>query len=218
MTVKYDCIIPWSGGVESTAVVNWAVDNNKTPLCVHNRMAPAEWESVQIMSKIYNVDVYKFELDTDLPVDPDNRDFYSKKNGFRDPKWAPVIHNWVYSSTHANLRWPCINKIYFGHCGAGAVIKGDMLGDEMHEGAVTIFSVWKDYLKVNGVETEFIAPLDHLTKREQWATLPEKIKREIFTCQQIEANIERSNCKQLSCNKCNELIRAVPNNELHLIK
>lgn len=215
---SYDCIIPWSGGVESTAVVNWAVNNNKTPLCVHNRMMPAEWESVQNMSKIFNVDVFKYQQETDLPVDPKTRNFYSEKFGYRSPKWAPVIHNWVYSCTHANLRWPKIKKIYFGHCGAGAVVKGDKLGDEMHEGAVTIFSVWEQYLKVYGVETEFIAPLDHLTKREQWLTLPENIKREIFTCQEIEANIKRSNCKSYSCNKCHELMRAVPNTELHLIK
>ena len=215
---KYDCIIPWSGGVEPTAVVNWAVKNNKTPLCVHNRMQPAEWESVQIMSNILNVDVFKFQQDTELPVDPDTRDFYSKKFGYRDPKWNPVIHNWVYACTHANLRWPTINKIYFGHCGAGAVKQGDNLGDEMHEGAITIFNVWEQYLKVYGIESKFIAPLDHLTKREQWLSLPENIKREIFTCQEIEANIKRSNCKQKSCSKCHELIRAVPNEELHLIK
>ena len=97
-------------------------------------------------------------------------------------------------------------------------MKGDKLGDEMHDGAVTIVSVWEAYLKVYGIETEFVAPLDDLTKREQWLTLPENIKREIYTCPEIEANIKRSNCKSYSCSKCHELMRAVPNAELHLIK
>jgi formylmethanofuran dehydrogenase subunit E len=215
---EYDCIIPWSGGVESTAVVNWAVNNNKTPLCVHNRMMPAEWESVQNMSKILDVDVFKYQQVSEIPVDSKSRNFYSKKFNLNTPKWTPVIHNWVYSSIHANLRWPKINKIYFGHCGAGAVEKDDNLGDEMHDGAVTIFTVWEQYLKAYGIETEFVPPLDHLTKREQWLSLPKKIKKEIFTCQKVEANIKRSNCKSYSCSKCDELMRAVPNAELHLIK
>ena len=109
---NYDCIIPWSGGVESTAVVNWAVNNKKNPLCVHTRLMPAEWESVQIMSKIFNVDVFKYQQVNNIPVDSETRDFYSKKLNFDDPTWTPIIHEWVYASTHANLRWPEINNIF----------------------------------------------------------------------------------------------------------
>lgn len=215
---EYDCIIPWSGGVESTAVVNWAVNNKMTPLCVHNRMQPAEWESVQIMAEILDVDVFKVQEVNNLPIDESNRDFYHKKFNYQSKTWNPVIHRWAYFCLEANLRWPLINKIYYGHCGAGAVEEGDGLGDRMHDSAVVTFNTFESFLKVNGVESKFIAPLDHLTKRKQWLSLPEKLKKEIMTCHKYESNINRTNCKRASCNKCNELMRAVPNDELHLIR
>lgn len=216
--MKYDCIIPWSGGVESTAVVNWAVNNKKTPLCIHNRMHPAEWAAVSEMANILGVDVFKVQVANDFPIDPNTRDFYAKLFGFTDPKWNPGIQQWTYFCVEANLRWPLIDKIYYGHCGAGAVIKGDGAGDQMHEMALVIFNSFEKFLNTCGVKTKFIAPLDHLTKREQWLSLPEELKKQIMTCHKFESNVNRTNCKSYSCNKCHELMRAVPNDELHLIR
>ena len=213
---EYDCIIPWSGGVESTAVVNWAVNNNKTPLCIHVRMNPAEWSSVQKMSSLFNVNVFKIEQDiSQLPVDPNNRDFYSKKLGYHK-KWSPVIHNWVYWASFANITNPTIKNIFYGHCGAGLVEQGDGLGDQMHDGAVAIFNSFENYFNAYFVDSKFIAPLDHLTKREQWLTLPNEIKKEIFTCNVYESIINETNCRK--CPKCTSLTRAVPENEWHFIK
>lgn len=215
---EYDCIIPWSGGVESTAAVYWAVKNNKSPLCIHNRMQPAEWESVQIMADILNIKVYKVQEVNNTPIDKENRDFYHKKFHYQNKTWNPVIHRWAYFCMEANLRWPLINKIYYGHCGAGCVEKGDGLGDLMHDSAIVTFNMFESFLKVNGVDSKFIAPLDHLTKREQWLSLPIELKKEIMTCQKYESNLSRSNCKMTSCNKCVSILRAVPNDELHLIR
>lgn len=216
---NYDCIIPWSGGVESTALVNWALKNNKTPLVIHNRMNAAEWDSVQTMSNIFNIKVFKIQetIDIDLTPDPLNRDFFSKQFDYK-PKWSPIIHRWVYWTAYANLLYPTIKHLYYGHCGAGAVRYGDGLGDLMHEGAVAIFKSFENYLSVHGIESKFIAPLDSMTKREQWLSLPEEIKKEIFTCQKQGAVEHKKNCKSYDCNKCHELMRAVPNTELHLIK
>lgn len=214
--MKYDCIIPWSGGVESTALVNWAVNKKLTPLCIHNRLNPSEWESVQNMSKILNVEVFKFEENTThLPVDKDSKFYYSEKFGYNQI-WTPVIHRWVYWCLLVNLTNPYITKIYYGHCGAGSVTEGDGFGDNMHEGAVALFDNFEKYLKVYDIESKFIAPLDHMTKREQWLSLPENLKREIITCQQYEATVKRTNCRK--CYKCDQLMRAVPNKELHFIK
>tara|TARA_R100001460_G_scaffold4800_4_gene13529 strand:- start:9446 stop:10099 length:654 start_codon:yes stop_codon:yes gene_type:complete len=215
---KYDCIIPWSGGVESTAVVNWAINKKLNPLCIHNRMSPGEWESVQNMSKILDVEVFKYEEDTSqLPLDPDSRYYYSNKLNFKG-KWSPVIHRWVYWCLITNLTNPTITKIYYGHCGAGSTVTGDGQGDRMHDGAVSLFRNFEEYLKIYHVESKFIAPLDHLTKREQWLTLPEELKREIYTCPDFDSNVRRINCKSYDCHKCHELMKAVPNEELHYIK
>jgi len=214
---EYDCIIPWSGGVESTAVVNWALKNKKTPLAIHNKLNTAEWDSVQTMSNIFNIKVFKIEETFDLIPDPLNRDFYSKKFNYNS-RWSPVIHRWVYWTAITNLLNPTIKYLYYGHSGAGAVRYGDGLGDQMHDGAISIFQSFENYLNVYGVESKFIAPLDHMTKREQWLSLPEEIKSEIFTCQKEHTIQHKKNCKSYECNKCHELMRAVPNTELHLIK
>ena len=212
---EYDCIIPWSGGVESTAIVNWALKNKKTPLVIHNKLNAAEWESVQTMSNIFNIKVFKIEETFDLTPDPLNREFYSKKFNYNS-KWSPVIHRWAYWTTISNLLYPTIKHLYYGACYAGAVKYGDGLGDKMPD--ISIFQSFENYLNVYGVESKFIAPLGHMTKREQWLSLPEEIKREIFTCQKEHAIQHKKNCKSYECNKCHELMRAVPNTELHLIK
>lgn len=191
--MSYDCIVPFSGGVESTALVLHLKKEGRNPFVFHLAHNPGEIHNLHNLEKLLNITMhvveYDFEPDIGFVIDKEKTVSYYQSsgidpNGFPplQPKWAMVAFTYFINSPH-------INNIYFG------LNKEDdrhTLGEHLYEGMIKA-------AKEIGVDLTIEPPLEHLTKLEQYQSLTESLKKCIYSCY----TGGRKHCQR--CNKCREL-------------
>ena len=192
---NYDCLIALSGGVESTALLHYVVNELKeTPLCFHynfqhKNKSPAN--SIRHIKKYYGVDCVSMHYHFDMNGGPCiDKDEFLKKNpeGFPDTSlWLMGAHTLAYHN-------PQIKKIYYGF-NAGLFEPGDGEGDQYHPYAEAIIQPVINSLKVMGYDTEISCPISHFTKKDLWMMIPNELKPIIWTC------VTDTNAKE-QCGKC----------------
>lgn len=196
---KHDCIIPWSGGTESTAVVYDCVKRGLKPLCFHVELG-IHWQqqvdAVTEMAKILDVELRFIEyFNSDPYVDrEETTKHWMDMWGANCP---PMFHIWTNIAQLVNLCNPHIHKIYYGYNG-GVRSRDDGLGDKHTEWVEDHFRSIERNLAHLNIPTEMSAPLGHMSKLEQWQSIPEDLQKLVHTC--VDAS--HRHCGQ--CTKCRE--------------
>ena len=196
----YHCIIPWSGGVESTALVSDCVKRGMKPFCFHVTMN-GHWvkqvEAVKKMSKLLNVRVDFVEWNH-----PDKFINFDKTKEHYTKLWEngtpPMFFVWTNIAQLIQINNPQINRIYYGY-NAGIIDTNDGMGDKHTEWVDKHFRHIEDVCGMLGIETQMSAPLGNLSKAEQWNMIPEYLREHVHTC--VDAT--KRHCGK--CMKCKEM-------------
>lgn len=200
-TTLNDCIVAWSGGVESTALLHQLVLEKRNPLVFHiqcyvnNKQANLfETHAVEQMAESYfNLDVHY--IDVVLPcVKPARTSlFWRGKSYGRGVPFMPIV-----SSTAFNLQLfhPWIKEIYSG---ANAL---EFQWDKPEYALRNKY--YNDLSKIYGCEVKYInGHLGHLDKKEQWLMIPEEMRKWVRSCTAPQSEP----CGK--CTKCKERERFI---------
>ena len=198
--MKYDCIIPWSGGVESTALVCDCLRRGLNPYCFHltvNDNWIKQVEAVKKMSEILGVDVTIVEYkNSDTYLDKaKTSEHYGKMWHHATP---PMFFYWTNVAQIIQLNNPQINRIYYGYNG-GIISRDDGMGDSHSDWVDKHFRHIEDVCGMLGIETKMSAPLGKMAKVEQWEMIFDSVKEHVHTC----AHPTEKSCG--ACMKCKEI-------------
>lgn len=196
---EYDCIIPLSGGTESTALLYDCVSRGIKPLCFHVEMGAHWQQQVQAAQNIAQA------LDVDLNIieyfDPNPCVDRSVTGAHYNKLWGstapPMFFTWTNIAQLVNLHNPQIHRIYYGYNG-GIRSADDGLGDSHTDWVDEHFRSIESVLAKLDIPTKMSAPLAHMSKLEQWNSLPEYIQKLVHTC----VHTTQSHCGK--CSKCRE--------------
>jgi len=187
---QHDCIVAFSGGVESTALLHHVVKRGQTPLVIHVDVV-SHWhhqvEAVDIISSKLDVDTRYIEFHNEHPL--------SDKQKMLSHYWdlginPPFFFTWSNIMQIVNINNPHIHNIYYGF-NTGIDKHTDWVDDH--------FRSIERVLGALNIPTQFSAPLGHMTKREQWDTIPRDLKHHVHSCS------HRSKKQCGVCIKCLEL-------------
>lgn len=195
----HDCIIPLSGGTESTALVCDVVRRGFKPLCFHVELGSHWQQQVQAAENIAAA------LDVDLRIieyfnsDPctdrqKTKEHYEALWGVGVP---PMFFTWTNIAQLVNLSNPHIHRIYYGYNG-GIHTAGDGLGDKHTDWVDEHFRSIESVLAKLNIPTKMSAPLGHMSKLEQWNSIPDEIQQLVHTC----VHPALGHCG--NCSKCRE--------------
>ena len=198
--MKYDCIIPWSGGVESTALICDCLRRGIKPYCFHLRLN-GHWvnqvEAVKKMSEILGVDV-------DI-IDHNNPRSYLDSNAMKKHysslythSMPPMFFFWTNVAHLIQINNPQINRIYYGF-NSGIISSDDGMGDKHTDWVDKHFRHIEDVCAMMGIETKMSAPLGKMSKSEQWKLIFDSVKEHVHTC----VHPTEKSCGE--CIKCKEL-------------
>ena len=195
----HDCIIPLSGGTESTALVYDCVKRGIKPLCFHVELGSHWQQQVQAAENIAAA------LDVDLRIieyfNPDPCANRQKTKEHYESLWGagvpPMFFTWTNIAQLVNLSNPHIHRIYYGY-NAGIHSADDGLGDKHTDWVDDHFRSIERVLGKLNIPTKMSAPLGHMSKLDQWNSIPEDIQMLVHTCVHPALN----HCGE--CGKCRE--------------
>ena len=147
----------------------------------------------------------------------------------------PGINHWQHLAMIINTMHPWITEIYWGMCYGGLLVRNDLKGDSLWDYNEDGELVWRNWtlnepmnksnydgrhqdlflgalasLSHVGIQSEFISPLGHYSKKELYEMLPKEVREMIVTCNAPwrnaikEGNKVMKECGQ--CHKCRDLI------------
>ena len=199
-----DCIVALSGGVESTALLAWLIENRRKPYLFHVEFKgqdkqPAE--RIRVIKRFYGVQVVTYTIDALTGdngfIDADKtKQFYIHTPGQASPQvsvWATIAH--IIQTSN-----PWIKDIYYGACFGGLLKHGDDEGDHMFGYLEQTIKSIKDLAGTLDIEAELSAPIGHMTKLEQWGIIDTEVQTQIWSC--LTTNINQQCGK---CYKCVDL-------------
>ena len=195
--MKKTCIIPFSGGVESTATLLWALERGESPYVFHlvtNGYWESQLKSTKKISEELGIVVNYIKVDWEGVYS--NYNLTKKKYKQRPPN----NFYWLYWTQIIQTYNPFIKKVFIGFNG-GLTKLGDNLSDIKSE---QYHKTVKSLEELSGAEYE--TPLEHLTKLQQWNTIPKKIQDMTVSC----ISAKEYPCGK--CFKCKERIIIVNNN------
>lgn len=204
---KYDCIIPLSGGTESTALVHDCVRRGLKPLCFHVELGMFWQQQVQAAQNIaeaLDVDLRIIEYFNPNPV-VDRQvtgDHYQELWGASVP---PMFFTWTNIAQLVNLYNPQIHNIYYGYNG-GIRTPDDGLGDKHTQWVDDHFRSIENVLAQLNIPTKMSAPLAHMSKLEQWNSIPPHIQKLVHTC--VHATADKCG-KCIKCHEFKEMLKKV---------
>lgn len=200
---NYTSVVPFSGGVESTALLKYLIKRKENPFVFHILGSPGEAKRLPLVEKLFNIKIvtvrYNMNWENGWVIDKDQTiDYYNKnfnKSGCppNQQQWASVAFQFIINNPH-------IHNIYFGHNGGSLLEKGDDLGDMRHTYGEYQYVGYRQAANELNIPLRFSAPLDRNTKLEQYQSLSEEEKQTIFSCDQDTDK----HC--LKCKKCEELL------------
>lgn len=179
-----DVIIAWSGGVESTALVVWAIQQGLRPLIYHTvnqwdkRTFEKELTGINVMKQILNVEV----------TDVENRCYGPTKYQKRQGKYNLDFYQWMFWGVFFAQLNPGLEVLFYGN-NNGIHEVGDGLGDvesdqfdKVKRGVI---------LSASGLKNNFDVqcPL-LLPKVELWNMIPDECKPHVHSSDTHEAWIK----------------------------
>lgn len=198
-----DCILAWSGGVESTAVLIDCLNKGLNPLCFQLTI-DGHWkgqiDSVKKMSKILNIDDVVFIEHNNIQTISDiklTKSHYKDSAGF-----VPLFIHWSTAAFILQMYNPHIKQILYGF-NNGLITENDGLGDKYSSPVSRHFTHIEKLCSDFGIKTRMYSPLGHLSKTEQWGVIPNELKSHIHVC------MRQSPIPCGECIKCEEYRRVI---------
>lgn len=186
--IDYTCIIPWSGGVESTALVCHALDMGEAPFLFHltfNGYWQNQIDAVTKMSEEIGIPLHFIHQKSTTPYADAARTAKHYSYGY-----APMYINWANYAQMIHFQNPFIPKIWYGF---------NASTDVKTPAVLELFDSIERVATLQGNPVIMESPLGHLTKREQYDMIWDELKPFITTC----TDIENPPCGK--CSKCKEL-------------
>ena len=188
-TSSHDCIVAWSGGVESTCLVYQLLLEKRNPLIIHLQIHSHdiavnmfETYAVERMADVLNVDVEYIDVRSPIPDRDRTAEFWKPRaygGGY------PVLPMWTSMAFLTQITNPWCTDIY--------------IGKNRSDGNADTWEVAQKYCaeqgKLFGFESRMSAPLENLSKREQWAMIPKDLQKLVRWC---------TSSKSLPCGTCSK--------------
>jgi 7-cyano-7-deazaguanine synthase in queuosine biosynthesis len=173
---NHDCIVAWSGGVESTALITQVLAEKKTPLIIHLEIYNNDYHTnqyqtlaVENMADRLDLRVEYIEHRSVIVDMKRSQDFWKQKKyggGY------PILPFWTSIVFLTQIVNPWCTDIY--------------IGKHLQDGNADTWAVAQKYCeeqgRLFGFESRLSAPLEHLSKKEQWSLIPRDIKPLVRTC------------------------------------
>ena len=197
----YTCIIPWSGGVESTALMCHAIEQGEKPYAFHlifNGHWKQQVTAVKAMSEELGVPVHFVRIDMPHPYTNPNKikDYYANWGNT-----SPMYINWMNIAQIIHFHNPFITKIWSGR----NLNESDIIRSKEVRAAQRSIEMLAD---VQGIPVKVSCPLENLTKEEQFNMIPDEVRRHIATCVAID-NHGRPCGKCKKCHEFKEMLKKV---------
>ena len=213
---NYTCVVPFSGGVESTALVKYLLKRGEKPFVFHILGSPGEAKRLPLVEKLFNIKIvtvrYNMNWDNGWVIDKNQTIDFWKKN-FNKSGYPPNQQQWASVAFQFIINNPYIHNVYFGHNGGSLLEKDDNLGDTRHTYGEYQYVGYRQAANELNIPLHFSAPLDRSSKLEQYQSLSEEEKQTLFSCQMDTDE----HC--LKCKKCEELITVMrADGTLHYLK
>jgi len=179
-----------SGGVESTACIQHALDEDYYPMCFFVSLWPNTYPHMPHLKSIcslYGVDMWDLRLT--------GREFD------RDAEISPYTSHWwaVYGAMIA-VAYPKLKSVWAG--ANSGIRKPNDIKDDPDPVALygkSLALIESASTMVGGSARAYM-PLWRLTKREQWYMIPEDIRPHIVTCE------HQQEFGQAPCGKCSKCV------------
>lgn len=192
---NYTCIIPWSGGVESTALICHAIDQGEVPFVFH-LVLNGHWENqihaVSKMSEAIGLPLHFIRVNKSTSyVD------YEKTKSHYEQGYPPMFINWVNHAQMIHFQNPFIDKIWYGFNA-----DGDVKTPAWHALEKSVMEV----AKLQGIPVDMRSPLGHLPKHEQYKLIWEELLPHVVTC----VDVHNPTCgKCMKCKEFQEMLKKV---------
>ena len=181
-----------SGGVESTALIQHALDKDYYPMCFFLSMFPNTYchmPHVKAICSLYGVEMWDLRLT--------GREFDQNQTHSRYTKHWWAVYGSMIVVGHTNLKYVWVGA------NSGIRFPNDIKDDP---DPVALYGKSLSLIEqasamVGGGATAYM-PLWRLTKKQQWDMIPEEIHPHIVTCEYQE-KFGQSRCGK--CSKCVEL-------------
>lgn len=185
--------IMFSGGVESTACIQHALDKDYYPLCFFVSMFPnvkVHRPRVKAICTLYGVDLYELPLD--------QREF-DKSAAISDNTY----HWMALYGAMITLVYPKLKYVWVGvSSGIRSSTDFDNWPRSLFEDYSKCLALIESASTMVGGRAIADMPLWKLTKKQQWGTLGEEVQSLLVTCEnQLEVGQPRCH----ACSKCDEL-------------
>ena len=177
--------ILFTGGVESTALIEHALKENITfdlIHIVHNNRSGAENVFCKQIAKYYDKELFEVSIRKDRFDEQ-----YSRS--YRDiVAWLPIAMMATVKGKY--------NQVWFGNH------KGEM----DHTDSWSMFDAWNIMVKLRGINdsTKLKSPLMELTKVQQYSIIPPIVKKMIVGCEHLTVDEENNPVFCGYCGKCRE--------------
>ena len=196
ISVNHDCIVAFSGGVESTALLCHVVKQGMNPLVIHVEVGMGwrqQSECADLIASNLDVDLRYIEYVNEHPLTDKQKllDHY-----FDLGIHPPFFFTWCNIMQMVNVNNPHIHKIYFGF---NASNDKQMPYAEEHQRSI------ERVLNLINIPTKMSAPLGHMTKKEQWDSIPKHLQKYVHSC----VHSSKRACGK--CSKCTEFLHISEN-------
>ena len=199
-------VVMFSGGVESVATLNWAVNNMDFDklVCVHNLWKDMETSgSHKLNPNIKKIcDYYDVPLRVYEYTDPLG-DLY-KQDGFDQLDYIHSSNHWLLTAMQIAKRYPTIKDFMWG-VNCGLKTHGDDKGDYPFLPRSWQFTLaFDNYVHNMGEDTgqRLWPPASHMTKLQMWESIPNEVKPLVQSCGFPLKYDGQSPCGE--CSKCIE--------------
>ena len=201
------CVIMMSGGVESTAILEWAKKTNwfEPIICVHS-----VWKDIKITSSPHvNANIPKICEHYDVPLY-----IYEQSDpiqDFKDATWrveqVPGVHSakhWLLTAMNIAARYPSIKHFFWGvNCGLKVPgLQGDYHFLARANEWNMCFNAYCHSM-TQDTKQRLVPPLSHMTKKQLWDMIDDEVKPLVQSCNHPHNYDGKSPCG--TCVKCSEL-------------
>ena len=197
-------VVLFSGGVESTATLEWASHQNyDVLLCVHSMWHDMEVSgsrelnpNVEKICEYYNVPLYTY-----THTDPLNDFSY---DGIQKINYVHSSYHWLNTAMNIAARYPKMKEFLWGvNCGINKPGDG---GDYHFLPRSWQFAIAFDQYTNNMGRTDqqkLYPPVAHMTKKQMWESIPDEVKPLVQSCGDPLKYDGNSPCGK--CYKCKEM-------------
>jgi hypothetical protein len=182
-----ECIVMFSGGVESTALLNWTVEQGFKPIAVHS-----VWDNPKSTANTLHENVVKICVELDVELIIHEHPKYNHPDVTQD--YFNAVRHWILALMSAMTQFPHIKEYYWG-VNSGTLNYGDSKKSDFPwlQRAWEFNIVFEFYARLMRVDHHHVQTDDHgmrlypplggMTKKEQWDSIPAGVKSYVNSCQ-----------------------------------